>query len=229
MNNYSVKAVIAFFIVFIVSTSLCEAQFKGGASFYGFDINYNTSKTHYDSKSGPSDSDKTYGFSLMPTFGVFINSHWLVGVKASATKSTESNVYEKDYKVTDISSKGRSFGPFVRYYKMLGDRAAIFFQGEITWGKENYYYTLTDLQNTYSFDFNNKVKSNQIGIRPGIVFFIAKGLAFESTIGFIGYTKSRLDNNFDALALDNVKKDFQFSFSPSNINLGIKYYIGIAQ
>jgi hypothetical protein len=197
-----------------------------GTTLAGLDVNYNTSKKHYtSSNSGVSDPDKTYSFSVMPTFGVFVSSHWLVGVKANVTKAKEGNSYQPTFTVKDMRSKSYSFGPFVRYYKMLGDKTSIFIQGEVTWGKDKLSYNITELQNNYVFDLEDKINTFQSGVRPGIVYFITKKLVLESTIGFIGYTRMTTNNNLDGFGLDNVQKDFLFSFSPSTINIGFKCYL----
>jgi len=221
-NFYSIKTPIISFIIFIVSISYCRAQLKKGVSIYGFDLNYNTSTTKYDSGD---DSDKTYSFSVMPTFGVFINSHVLVGLKTNWTKTRNADVNTPDFSISNSTSKGHSFGPFVRYYKMFSDKAGFFVQGEMAWAKNKLTYTLEDTQSNSEFDIEDHIKSFQAGVRPGVVFFIGKRVALESTLGFIGYSKSKTDNSWVPANLDSSNKGFQFSLSPGTLNFGFRYYL----
>jgi len=218
------KLILSFIVCFVSFVSY--GQLQRGVGYFGFDFNYSRTSTDYyyaDGSAAPGAVDG-YDFSLYPTAGIFLNEHFMIGLKMDWSKRKDyssNSVFESDTDRKDLSA-----GPFCRYYKMLGEQFGFFAEAGVMFGKGE--------STTLSYDpwlgeyrpVTTDVSSFQAGIRPGIVFFLGKRIALESTIGFLGY--ENVENNFDDdyySVTDTEYTNFGFSISPSTINLGLKYYL----
>ncbi|AXG69182.1 outer membrane protein beta-barrel domain protein [Kordia sp. SMS9] len=98
--------------------------------------------------------------------------------------------------------------PFVRYYKGIGKRLALYLQGEVS------------LQHT-NVD-RSKENSFSAGLRPGITLMLNKKLALETSIGFFGYSSSNFEG--DNIPSERDNKAINLSLNSSNLLFGLNYY-----
>ena len=59
-----------------------------------------------------------------------------------------------------------------------------------------------------------------VNARPGISFFASKNLAFETSIGVLGYSYSSSEGE----DFDNEQQNFSFSLNPSDLFFGLSYF-----
>ncbi|MBW2961223.1 outer membrane beta-barrel protein [Mesonia sp. JHPTF-M18] len=67
---------------------------------------------------------------------------------------------------------------------------------------------------------DNKFNGINVGLAPGVNYFVSEHFALEATFGILGYTSAKPDIE----GVDNESTDsFQFSLNMSDINLGLIY------
>jgi hypothetical protein len=104
--------------------------------------------------------------------------------------------------------------PYVKKYFPINEKFALHLIGEIGYSK-----TYLD-----SSSGNNELDIQEYGfvVRPGFVYFLTKHIALTANIGSLGYisTTSKYESSYDS------KTDsFGFNLKPSNLLLGLSYYL----
>ncbi len=139
------------------------------------------------------DKDETGGvettqFDIAPKIGYFLEDDIEIGASAGFSQTEINNAKTKTYGVS----------PYARKYWMPEARFMPFAQGDVLlgWGE--------DASNDTEFAWG-------INFRPGFMYRFSKRVAFDTTIGRIGYNNNGGDDNEDY----GVRLDF------SNVNLGV--------
>jgi outer membrane protein len=142
------------------------------------------------------DKDETAGkettfFSIAPKIGYFLADDIEIGASAGFTQTEFSGAKTKEYGVS----------PYARKYWMPEARFMPFMQGDILLGWE-------DVESSGA-DFKWGVN-----IRPGFMYRFSKRVAFDTTIGRIGYNDNVGDDN----------KDYGIGINLNNVNLGVTIF-----
>ncbi|MDQ7916716.1 outer membrane beta-barrel protein [Mesonia sp. MT50] len=147
------------------------------------------------------DDSKENSFNISPRFGYFVNERIAVGAQAgySNQKVEDSNGFD----VVDNSTF--TVGVFGRYYFMPAQRFSFF--GELGLG----YGTTKDIN-------DNKVNGINVGVAPGLSYFVSKHFALEATFGILGYNSVKRDASGA-----EATKSFDFGVNMDDINLGLIY------
>jgi len=191
-------------------------QISSGTILLGGSLNYNTN--NYNSSNNNDQVFKSNSFSFAPKAGYFISENLVLGVGLGLTTGSQKNGSAIQYK-----QSGYSIGPFVRYYKFLGERTALF-------GNAAFNYNKTK---TKSLNLNQELvpANNQenIGayITPGLTYFASSRIGLEISLGYIGYSKNLYEYNLDTPYYSKTKNSgFVKYYGLANSALGVNFYLG---
>ena len=147
-------------------------------------------------------------FSIRGSYAYAIANDLFVGV--GLRYGHWSNTNDSSNPASDSKSSSNLYGifPYVRYYKGVGKKLALYLQGETSFRHVNF-----DWENTNSFS---------VGLRPGITFMMSKNLAFETSLGFLGYFSNSSEE--EGRISESNSKAFRASFDSSNLLFGLNYY-----
>jgi len=147
------------------------------------------------------DDSKENTFNITPRFGYFVNDFIALGAQAGYSKQKAENPDGDD--VVDNSTF--TIGVFGRYYLMPAQKFTFF--GELGLG----YGSTKDID-------DNKINGINVGVAPGLSYFVSKHFALEATFGILGYNSVKPDAD-GAESTDS----FQFGLDMDDINLGLIY------
>lgn len=182
-----------------------QAQTEAGKLLLSGQVNYSQSKNEFNSTStNPTlplatlyHESKRASFSFSPQVGFFVADNLAIGVGVSLNsdrvkenRNESGNPYTYNY---NSKNKGVTIGPFVRYYKMLGEKTG--FYGQLAGGyqhqtQEN---TTNNSGNNGNNNYSYETKSNGSygNLVPGFVFFPTPKIGLELTVGSLSYSKSK--------------------------------------
>nr|WP_299341400.1 autotransporter domain-containing protein [Allomuricauda sp.] len=194
---------------------------KGTLNLAGdFSLGINNSETRFESfdQEFQRDSDRT-SVSIFPRFGYAFADNWLVGLIAGyGVSKIENNDIELGAESNFFEAKTETvtIAPYARRYFGLNKNLAIYLQGELglNWSwNEN---TGDTIERTTS-----NVDEYFVAFRPGISFFVSKGLAFESSIGALRYSSFDSENG---QGNQTESTNLDFSLNASDLLFGLSYY-----
>jgi hypothetical protein len=161
--------------------------------------------------------------SFYPSVGYAIKDNLIVGIGIGYGS--------RDYNYKDIETgfdygqsrndKTYSAYAFVKKIIPLRSNFTLNFRGELGYSnlKEEYY--------SWSFDNNETTNTTKnsifVGIRPSITYFLSEYFALEGTFGTLRYDSSISEVDGESSKLKS--NSFYFSLNPSNIRIGISYYL----
>ena len=142
------------------------------------------------------DKDETAGkettfFSIAPKIGYFLADDIEIGASAGFTQIEFSGAKTKEYSVS----------PYLRKYWMPEARFMPFMQGDVLLGWED-------------VESNGADFKWGVNISPGFMYRFSKRVAFDTTIGRIGYNDNVGDDN----------KDYGIGINLNNVNLGVTIF-----
>lgn len=155
---------------------------------------------------------------LFPRVGYTFNDNWIVGLTPGYITSKSENENSDDggeVLTSEFKSETISISSLVRRYFGVGKNLALYLEGQL--GYERFW-------SENVFDDLDRETSNgdgfSVNIRPGISFFASKNLAFETSIGVLGYSYSSSEGE----DFDNERQNFGFSLNPSDLFFGLSYF-----
>jgi hypothetical protein len=217
-----------------------QAQIGKGRMMLAGSFNDSQSKTTSTDTSGylnsqPINTNNSFTGTLQ--YGYFLTDKIMVGVYGTYQNSNgnlKSVYYDgTNYNTSTNNNTYHNFsgGIFSRYYQMLGkSRFAIF--GQLTAGygggtqtQETVY--LRNSGNT-TIDTHGDRSFLSIGLNPGVVFFITKCLALETSFGYVGYGVQHSKNYNGAQLTETTNSSFNsnLGFTLSSLSYGINFYFG---
>jgi len=199
---------------FIPLTSL--GQISSGITLLGGSLNYSFS--NYRLNSDDDQVFKNNNFAFSPKAGYFVSENLALGADLSINGGRIKNRSSIDFK-----QSGYSFGPFVRYYKFLGQKTALF-------GNAAFNYT-SDKTKSLNSDqkFVPASSHENIGayITPGITYFASSKIGLEISLGYVGYTKTLTEQSMNtANYYKNSNSGFVKYYGLANSALGVNFYLG---
>jgi len=192
-----------------------KLTFEKGTQFVNLNFSISSSESDFERQvQDQIDVGETeiFGFNINASYAYAISNDWFIGLglgySSNNRDSSENNV------ATDESdSKSFQVFPYVRYYKGIGKRLALYLQGEARY---------SHFENTFNALNAGESDSFFVGIRPGITFMLSKNLAFETSIGALGYTRSEGEN--ERFNSESTTNTFAFSLNSSDLFFGLNYY-----
>lgn len=235
-------------IAVLVLSQHAGAQISKGQMMLAGSFNYsgNKSSAKDTSRYSAPPTYKTRALSLYLNYGYFITDRIMVGLygnyDAGSTHTIQNyndgTVY--NFQKTDYTRDAFSAGIFSRYYKMLGKRFALFGQLSAGGGGGSE-QTLTNRSENNSYYFSvakSDVTSFNVRLNPGVVFFLTKHIALETSFGSLNYYAQKSVNHNSTSASNSSNNNNNSSeqktsgfnantgFSLSNLYWGINIYFG---
>ncbi|EDP97149.1 outer membrane beta-barrel protein [Kordia algicida OT-1] len=188
-----------------------KLTFEKGTQFVNLNLSLRSDASDFQGTTQAQES-KNFGFSINSSYAYAINNNLFLGLGVGYSKNT--NEYTVGG-VLESESSGESYQifPYVRYYKGIGEKLALYIQGEVRYSHfENEFNALNDnTSNNFFF-----------GVRPGITYMLHKNLALETSIGALGYTTSKIESNQSNA--ETRRNAFDLSLNTSNVFFGLNYY-----
>lgn len=176
----------------LVST-LSFAQITKGDIQLGGAINFNKVESPLNDFSN---------FSIIPRAGFFVSDLTSVGITTGFTSS----------KLNGAKSNLFQFGVYARFHKMVADQFYIYLQPSLAFGtgsEENGNAPDTD------------VSSFNIGIAPGMTYFLSPKFALEMNFGSLAYNSTTNKNS----GVESKRENYGLNLNLNTITLGFSYYI----
>ncbi|RYJ45747.1 porin family protein [Flavobacterium beibuense] len=146
---------------------------------------------------------KSNGFTVSPRLGYFVSENIAVGVSLGYTSTTDKAPNTEDETLSMLE-----VGAFGRYYFTPANKFSLFGQLGVAYASNKW----------EQGDLEAKSNGFNIGLAPGINYFVSDHLALEATFGILGYSTDKPDTD-GAESTDT----FEFGVDMSNINFGIVY------
>jgi hypothetical protein len=194
--------------------------------------NVHTNKTEdANTLSHMHNTEKNFGGSVYLNAGYFLSNNFAIGGILGLSK----NSYERDYDYLnndrvfqETISKSYTTGIFARYnYMIRQSKFGLFFQLDNTysWGRFDDKSTTYSNGMPYIKSSKERNHSFNIGLTPGLMYFINNRLSIETSIGDFSYNSTITKD--EPLEL-NVRKESNFNanFSASTLYFGLTFYLG---
>ncbi|WBA41242.1 outer membrane beta-barrel protein [Hymenobacter canadensis] len=220
-------------LLLLGAATAAHAQTSAGTVLLGGNVGYNSSKEKISSGSYAFENSQQ-AFRIVPTVGYFITDNLALGLAGGIERGKAKSSYKNDdpyatsnqYELTGRSSS-TYVGPFVRYYKMVGEKAAFYGQLDASYRKgsaENERITPSSEIEVVK-DNNRGFSSN---ITPGFVFFPTNKLGLELTLGYLGYYRAKtVQEKTDQMQeWRRENSSFGASFGLQYLNIGASFYLG---
>ncbi|CAM1372332.1 TonB-dependent receptor [Tenacibaculum xiamenense] len=169
-----------------------------------------------------SPESKTFGYSVSPKFGYFFNDNLAAGFGGSITHNDNENFNGTNF---TYNKKYNSYSVFAFLKKFFNvDKKLLFsLQGEL-----RYSHITKKIESIQTFPSDYSITNNisdiyELGVRPGITFFLAKNIAFEASFGFLTYNiaSTTSDNPYQEITSNN----FDLDFNSENLVFGLAIFL----
>ncbi|OYQ46341.1 outer membrane beta-barrel protein [Flavobacterium aurantiibacter] len=184
-----------FSVIALAAVSFANAQdqvgFAKGDLFLTGSLGYSTEKI------GDLKNDELF---IAPAVGYFVSENIAVGARVGYGTSTITD----ETTGADIDSNTLTFSGFGRYYTTPAANFSFFVEAAAG-------YNSIEIADAKSNGFN-------IGIAPGINYFLAKNFSIEATVGVLGYSTIKPDAD-GAESTDT----FQLGLDATNLTFGLNY------
>ncbi len=150
-------------------------------------------------------------FTIAPSVGYFVSPNFAIGARVgySNNKTTDEILLVK----TEDKTDGFTVGAFGRYYWTPAAKFSLFGELNANYGNLNYTNTVGGVTVA-----DYKLNGFNMGIAPGISYFIAKNFALEASWGVLNYNSIKPDVT-GADSSDN----FSIGLDLNDLNLGLVY------
>ena len=230
-------------LLIIVALVVCfksQAQLSKGRMMLSGSFNYskNYAATTDTGVYAQQPINNSNSFTGTIRYGYFVTDKIAVGVYGSYTHSgnnSNSNYFNGTTHLVQTSNRTAnnfSAGVFSRYYQMLGkSRFALF--GELFAGygmgkQEQKVTSLDPAGNLVTTNSHSDLSSINLGFNPGLVFFVTKHLAIETTFGSAGFSAQR-SKNYSPNQYNETKNstfNTNLGLSISRFTWGVNFYFG---
>ena len=237
MKRFVVPALAA---ALLLSAGAAQAQLSAGHILVGGDAGYTSN--HPDDQDATLDTKTTTG-SFSPRIGYFIKDNLAIGldIQYHGTKEVKD---ENDTSVdgtvlkTTTTNTSALIGPFVRYYKPVGEKAAFFGHLNLGFGGEKQKTELSGRDKpTDAALLPKDVKYGNVNValRPGFAYFPTKHFGFELTTNAIalGYNNRKLKDLASGQKAEDftsngfyAQADLRSLISPTSWQIGATFYLG---
>lgn len=227
------------FLISAMALGLCaQAQIGKGRMMLGGSFNYGQNNNRSNDSMGVlTQQNKNESFTGSLKYGYFVTDHVMVGVVGSYRQNNvvQKSVYSPSFETrTNSNTHNFSGGLFARYYKMIGkSRFAVYGELSSVYGGgmgEQKNVTVNNSVETQNAGAKINESFFSAGVNPGVVFFMTKYVAIESSFGYLGYNfrNTKMYDNNSRLISNNDNSGFntQLAFSLSSLALGVNFYFG---
>lgn len=195
----SAAAVIAFAFNAQAQETTGVTGFSEGDVFMTGSVGFGTTKNG---------DNKTDQFNISPKAGYFVTSNIAIGAQIGYISQTQT--VDAEFGQVDVDTNSFTVGAFGRYYFTPARNFSFFGQLGVDY--------VTSKTETEGVPGESKNNGFNVGLAPGVSYFVSEHIAFEATFGFLGYNTSKPDVD-GAESTDS----FNIGFDLTNINFGIVY------
>ena len=160
--------------------------------------------------------------------GYFVRDLWMIGGKLEYEFSESDTGFteDTDQKRVQAVSRLTSIGFIMRNYLPLGKtgRFSLFVESGLDFG-----YGKEVVQTTLDHDIDRKITKAyalDLGVTPGLMVFINKGVAIEASVNIMGLSASWGDYDFNSgeRTGNTSSVDLDFSIKLLTLYIGLTYY-----
>lgn len=209
-------------------TLSAQAQISAGTKLLTGSIGYSSQKDENDAVINQSTVNKTQQFDFSPSAGYFVAENLVVGVQTGAflrkSELTSTDNASGRKSTNEFKERTLSSGVFVRYYRFIGEKVALY--GQLGGGYQNLYSSSSLAAGPPSSSFSRRKEGFYANLLPGIVFFPTNKLGLELTLSGLRYNRltKRIENGSQNIEI--TESNFSSGFALENLNLGISLYLG---
>ncbi|GEM_PF-2060606 len=184
-------------------SAFVQAQF-----ILGGNIGFSAQKETFDS-GGDEEEIKLTNLTLIPRFGYAFGDFWAgldVGISSLKVVGPENDF--------DFKSSVVSVSPFIRYIKKPNEHFGVWVEGQagFSFGKSE-----------SDGDDLAKYAGINIGLRPGVIFYISEKLSFEASFGRLGFSQTTVEDAEDS-DYKVTTSEIGFSANNNGIDLAPLFY-----
>jgi len=177
----------------------------------------------YSTESYDPDPEEFSSLVFGPNFGYMVNDKLAVGLGITYNSQSASNLNDGAGETYDATQTQLTFLPFVRMYKSLGEKVAIYGEFAIGIGSGSYSEEHSDGNDPDDQDFSTL----SFNLSPGIQYWFADRWSINAQWGAIRYATrtdedAAMDSNGDVV--DAKTNDFSIGLDLSNMNFGLNYH-----
>ena len=188
-----------------------KLTFEKGSHFVNANVALRHTNSDFEIPTQTQES-KNFGFSINSSYAYAISDNLFLGIGLGYSSNSSESGFN-DTTDSELSNNAFEVFPYVRYYKGIGKKLALFIQGETRYTNSNSEVDNEDTRGVNSFFF---------GVRPGLTFMLNKNLALETSIGALGYTTGSVD--YKRNDSESNFNRFDISLNSSNLFFGLSYY-----
>ena len=201
-------------VVVVLSFSVISAQVLDQGNFVigsTIGISANDSKVSVRTNAVDQEGEGPSAFQLnfAPKVGYFLIDHLALGMGLDYTFSRVENPSQDKTDDSDLL-----FGPFVRYYVLVGDDMAFFVETDFGFGNssdQQYIGEARQSINTHVF---------ALGFGPGFTIFSTQDIGIEALLKY-NYARSQFETENGGITTTTTTRTNQF-----DIAVGIQFYFG---
>jgi hypothetical protein len=185
---------------------------------------YSNNPAHIKDKRSDGNIDLNVGYFLSPNFAIGGS----IGLGRNVYKQTYFYT-NGDNNINKSTSQNFSTGIFARYNYMINQsKFGLFFQlnNTYTWGRIDREYIYTSVVNPPGGNLAlDKNHSFNLGLTPGLVYFINNRLSVETSIGYLAYNSMVTKDKPLEQRVERVSR-FNADFSMATAYFGLTFYLG---
>jgi len=197
----SAAAIIAFAFTAQAQEIAPTTGFSEGDVFITGSVGFGTTKTG---------DFKTDQFTISPKAAYFVTSNIAIGAQIGYTSATTTIPNPFGDGSVDQDTNSFAVGAFGRYYFTPARNFSFFGQLGV-----DYVTAKTEIEGVPG---ESKTNGFNVGLAPGVSYFVSDHIAFEATFGFLGYNTSKPDVD-GAESTDS----FEIGVDFTNIQFGMVY------
>ena len=165
----------------IVFCYQANAQLSKGQVTLGGGLGANTSKSTSEHNVFDDYEGKNTAFAIYPQLSIGVGDNWMIGLRPQFSSNKQINK-ENGITKAKYRSQNAEIGAFARKFFPLGERFGLFGQGNVEYGFNRNKNLMT----------GDKGESRYIDVyvNPGAYFKATKRFILETTVGYIGYSRS---------------------------------------
>lgn len=198
----------------VMAAAAASAQTQSGNFMLGGNIGFSSTKEKDKVDNTTTEGPRNTSLYLSPNIGYFIMDGLALGVNINYGRTVSK--YEEDRPRGVLERKytynAFTFGPMLRYYYMLGDKAAVFAHANAGFGSLS---SKEKIGNTTRE--NPSVKLQTLRVGPGLAYFITPSVAAEATLL---YGSDRLKRKQDTGAEISERENGVY------FNIGLQVFLG---
>jgi hypothetical protein len=210
------KLIICLFLPFGFLPLTSHGQISSGTTLLGGSLGFTTNANK--SNETVNQEYRSNNFYISPQAGYFIADNLVVGASLGLSNGSQKSNSKKVFE-----QKGFSAGPFVRYYKFLGEKTALFGNAAL-----NFNQTKVKTQNSVGeLTTFQKQEGFSAILTPGLTYFASSKVGLEISLGSIGYSTNSSESNLNS-SFQNTSKHSGFFkyYGLANSALGVNFYLG---